>query len=63
MEDSMVLEDDFPVHSFVLAGEAASLKNKVDVLEKQNKALRDQVKELEVCLEQAMGPARLRHAL
>ena len=59
----MILEDDFPVHSFVLAGEAASLKNKVDLLEQQNKALRDQVKELEVCLEQAIGPRRYEHAL
>ena len=54
----MILEDDFPVHSFVLAGEAASLKIKVDVLEQENKALRDQVKELEVSLEQAIGPRR-----
>jgi|TARA_A100000172_G_scaffold50507_1_gene31755 chaperonin cofactor prefoldin len=59
----MILEDDFPVHSFVLAGEAASLKNKVDLLEQQNKALRDQVKELEVSLEQAIGPRRYEHAL
>ena len=59
----MILEDDFPVHSFVLAGEAASLKNKVDLLEQQNKALRDQVKELEVSLEQAIGPRRYAHAL
>ena len=59
----MILEDDFPVHSFVLAGEAASLKNKVDLLEQQNKALRNQVKELEVSLEQAIGPRRYEHAL
>ena len=59
----MILEDDFPVHSFVLAGEAASLKSKVDLLEQQNKQLRDQVKELEVCLEQAIGPRRYEHAL
>ena len=59
----MILEDDFPVHSLVLAGEAASLKNKVDLLEQQNKALRDQVKELEVSLEQAIGPRRYEHAL
>ena len=59
----MILEDDFPVHSFVLAGEAASLKNKVDLLEQQNKALRNQVKALEVSLEQAIGPRRYEHAL
>ena len=59
----MILEDDFPVHSFVLAGEAANLKIKVDVLEQENKALRDQVKELEGSLEQAIGPRRYEHAL
>ena len=59
----MILEDDFPVHSFVLAGEAASLKIKGDVLEQENKALRDHVKELEVSLEQAIGPRRYEHAL
>ena len=59
----MILEDDFPVHSFVLAGEAANLKIKVGVLEQENKALRDQVKELEVCLEQAVGPVRYQNAL
>tara|TARA_X000001382_G_scaffold38856_1_gene25960 strand:- start:4 stop:183 length:180 start_codon:yes stop_codon:yes gene_type:complete len=59
----MILEDDFPVQDIVLAGATAELQNKVNLLEKQNKYLRDQVKELEVSLEQAIGPVRYQHAL
>tara|TARA_R110000787_G_scaffold23832_2_gene67960 strand:- start:1781 stop:1972 length:192 start_codon:yes stop_codon:yes gene_type:complete len=57
MEVSMIFEDNVTLQNTAVMGEdAIKLANENNFLRNQNDALREKLKELQVSLEQALGP-------
>tara|TARA_R110000796_G_scaffold10150_1_gene33996 strand:- start:1898 stop:2089 length:192 start_codon:yes stop_codon:yes gene_type:complete len=57
MEVSMIFEDNVTLQNTAVMGEdAIKLANENNFLRNQNGALREKLKELQVSLEQALGP-------
>tara|TARA_R110002012_G_scaffold11861_1_gene53017 strand:+ start:375 stop:563 length:189 start_codon:yes stop_codon:yes gene_type:complete len=56
MEDSMIFEDDVATYQHAMGDEALKLRHQNEALKKHNQLLRDKIKELEVSLEQEVGP-------